>query len=109
MAMFIDPSCEAGVLASRGLPVFALCAVFFAANMAVIGYCQSVEQAAKALVFTLLRGIIYLVPLFFLVPLLIPGRGVWAAIPCSEILTSLTIGAVLAVSCCRSRRALPGA
>ena len=98
VAMFIDPACEAGVLASRGLPIFALCAVFFAANMAIIGFFQSVEQAAKALVFTLLRGIIYLVPLFFLMPVLLPDRGVWAAIPCSEILTLLTIGVVLAVS-----------
>ncbi|MDE6494112.1 MAG: MATE family efflux transporter [Bacteroidales bacterium] len=104
VAMFINPACEAGVLASRGLPVFALCTVFFSVNMAVIGFCQSVEQAAKALVLTLLRGVIYLVPLFFLVPVLIPGWGVWAAIPCSEILTSVTIGVAIVISRYRGKK-----
>ena len=92
VAMFINPDCEAGVLARSGLPVFALCAVFFAANIAVIGFCQSVEDAGRATLLTLLRGVIFVVPAFLLLPLTGYWWGIWAAIPASEVLTLTVIG-----------------
>lgn len=91
VSLFIDPSCEAGRLAVAGLPVYATCAVFFAVNIAYIGYFQSVGSALRAAVFTLLRGAVYLVPLFLILPRLFGDMAVWAAIPASEILTLLTI------------------
>lgn len=93
VAMFIDPTCEAGRLASHGLPVYAACAVFFALNISFIGYYQSIERAAKAMLFTLMRGIILLVPLFLIMPSIWPVYGIWAAIPLSEALTLIAIGA----------------
>ncbi|MDE5568505.1 MAG: MATE family efflux transporter [Muribaculaceae bacterium] len=92
VAMFIDPDCEAGRLASAGLPVYALCAVFFAANIAVIGYCQSVEDAWRATLLTLLRGVIFVVPAFLLLPLTGLWWSIWAAIPVSEAMTLIVIG-----------------
>ena len=91
VAMFIDPACEAGTLAIAGLPVYALCAVLFAVNISFIGYYQSVEDAVRAAVYTLLRGVVFLVPLFFVMPALFPGWGLWGAIPASEALTLLVI------------------
>ena len=52
----------------------------------------------KADVFTLLQGVIYLVPLFLILPSLWHGKGTWAAIPASEILTFITICITYAVS-----------
>ena len=98
VALFIDPECEAGLLASEGLPVYSLCAIFFGVNISFIGYFQSIEKAVKAAVFTLLRGVIYLVPLFLILPSLWHGKGAWAAIPASEILTFITICITYAVS-----------
>ena len=91
VGMFIDPSCEAGRLAAKGLPVFAICAVFFAANIAVIGYCQSVEDAWRATLLTLLRGVILVVPAFLLLPQTGYWWGIWAAIPASEAMTLIVI------------------
>ena len=91
VSLFIAADCPAGELAASGLPVYASCALFFAVNIAFIGYYQSVEQSLKALVFTLMRGIILLVPLFLVLPAIFPGFGIWAAIPASEALTLLVI------------------
>ena len=87
VAMFIDPTCSAGLLASKGLPVYAACAVFFSVNISFIGYYQSIEKAFKAMAFTLVRGIVVLVPMFWFLPRVWPQYGVWAAIPASEAIT----------------------
>lgn len=91
VAMFISPDCEAGLIAVSGLPVFAFSGIFFALNIAFIGYYQSVEKSLRALIFTLVRGIVVLVPMFFLLSHLFPGWGMWAAIPTTEALTLIII------------------
>ena len=89
--MFIPASSEAGVIACKGLPIFATCAVFFAVNIAFIGYFQSLGLAMRAMILTLLRGMVFLVPLFYLLPALFPAWGMWAAIPASEAVTLVVI------------------
>lgn len=91
VSLFIPPESEAGMLAVKGLPVYSVCALFFAANIAFIGYYQSIEKALKAMVFTLMRGIIVLVPMFYILPEIFPSWGVWGAIPASEAITLLAI------------------
>lgn len=91
--LFIDPGCAAGRLACAGLPVYATCAIFFSINISFIGYYQSIEKAFKAMIFTLMRGVVFLVPLFSIMPALFPSWGIWAAIPASEALTLLIITA----------------
>lgn len=78
-------------IAQKGLPYFATCAVFFALNITFIGYYQSIEFARLSTYYTLLRGIIFLVPAFFLMPLLLEEKGLWLAIPTSELLTLIVI------------------
>ena len=91
VALFISPDCEAGRLAIYGLPVYSLCALFFAVNISFIGFYQSIEKALRAMIFTLMRGIIVLVPMFCILPSLFPGWGIWAAIPVSEAITLIVI------------------
>lgn len=91
--LFIDPECDAGRLACAGLPIYATCAIFFSINISFIGYYQSIEKAFKAMIFTLMRGVVFLVPLFSIMPVLFPSWGIWAAIPASEALTLLIITA----------------
>lgn len=91
VAMFISPACDAGRLAAYGLPVYSMCALFFAVNISFIGYFQSIEKAFKAMVFTLMRGVVVLVPMFYLLPEIVPGWGIWAAIPVSEAVTLVAI------------------
>ena len=91
VSLFISPMCDAGRLAVAGLPVYSACALFFAVNISFIGYYQSIEKAFKAMVFTLMRGIIVLIPMFYILPEIIPGAGIWAAIPASEAITLAAI------------------
>ncbi len=91
VAMFLTSSSEAYALACHGLPEFALCGIFFALNIAFIGYYQSLEKAYRAIIFTLLRGVIFIVPMFVFLPRLIGGTGMWLAIPVSELLTLIII------------------
>lgn len=105
VSMFIDPECAAGRLAVRGLPVYSLCAVFFAINISFVGYYQSIEKAFKATLFTLMRGVLVLVPMFFIMGAAFPGWGVWAAIPASEAVTLAAISAAYLLSAGRGRAA----
>ncbi|MDE6556910.1 MAG: MATE family efflux transporter [Duncaniella sp.] len=98
VGLFIPVDSEAGSLATGGLPIFSFCAIFFALNIAFIGYYQSVGKAVRAMTYTLLRGVILLVPLFFVLPTVFPGWGIWAAIPASELLTFLIILSLQAVT-----------
>lgn len=91
VGMFIDPESTAGQLAVHGLPVFGLCSVLFAENINFIGFYQSTEKPALAVVYTLMRGIVFLVPSFILLPLVSPVWGMWAAIPVSETATFIII------------------
>lgn len=89
--MFLASSSEAYALACHGLPEFALCGVFFALNITFIGYYQSIEKPLRATLFTLLRGILFIVPTFIFLPRLFGVSGMWLAIPASELLTLVVI------------------
>ncbi|MDE5656052.1 MAG: MATE family efflux transporter, partial [Muribaculaceae bacterium] len=102
VAMFIPPECPAGRLATYGLPIYSFCSLFFAMNISFIGYCQSIEKAFRAMAYTLLRGVVLLVPMFLLLPRIAPDRGVWAAIPLSEASTLAIICATYLLSARKS-------
>ncbi|MBD5216553.1 MAG: MATE family efflux transporter [Bacteroidales bacterium] len=91
VGMFISPESQAARIAVAGLPIFATTGIVFALNIAFIGFYQSIEKSLAALVLTLLRGVVILVPLFLLLPRLFPQWGMWAAIPASEAITLLII------------------
>lgn len=90
-SLFLDTQEAAYGLAVEGLPLFAVCAVFFSINIAFIGYYQSIESALAPTIFTLLRGVLLLVPCFILLPHIIGVSGLWLAIPVAEILTCIVI------------------
>ena len=69
----------------------AVSSVFFALNVAVIGYYQAVGQNFRATLFMLLRGLVFLVPAFILMPLVITPQGMWLAVPVTECLTLAVI------------------
>lgn len=92
--LFLNPSDAAYNLASEGLPYFAICSTFFVVNIAFIGYYQSVEKAVASTIYSLLRGIIFLIPCFLILPRVIGVLGLWLAIPAAEILTCVVIVAV---------------
>lgn len=104
-SVFLDSSTPAWHLAVQGLPLFGLSTVFFAINVTFIGYYQSIQQAGLSIFYTLLRGVIFVVPAFILAPVWLGVPGVWTAIPMAELLTTLTI--LLVYLLMRNRHAQP--
>ncbi len=96
--IFLAPSEAAYSLAVKGLPLLGLCALFFALNITFIGYYQSLERAARSIIYMLLRGVIFMVPGFILLPLLFGADGLWLAIPSAELLTFVVIAVIYVIA-----------
>lgn len=103
--IFLEPTDTAYSLTLTGLPILGICALFFALNITFIGYYQSREQAGLSILYMLLRGIIFMIPGFILLPHLAGVAGLWLAIPVAEFLTLIVITARYGYS----RRRLHGA
>ena len=54
-------------------------------------YFQSVERIKPATIFALLRGFVFLIPSFILLPKFLGVSGIWLAMPLSEALTIIVI------------------
>lgn len=91
ISLFIDPSYEAYNIAAKGIPYFAVGYIFFALNIVGIGYYQSIELAKRATIITMLRGTIFMLVGFLLLPHLWEVEGIWLAVPLAELLTLLFI------------------
>lgn len=89
--LFLDPDLAAAKIAVKGFPVFSVAFIAFIFNLTAIGYFQSVEKVMPSIVFALLRGLIFLVPAFILLPTILNATGIWLALGISEILTALSI------------------
>lgn len=89
--LFLDPNLAAAKIAVKGFPIFSVAFIAFIFNLTAIGYFQSVEKVTPSIVFALLRGLIFLVPAFILLPTILNTTGIWLALGISEILTALSI------------------
>lgn len=94
IGLFLQRGTAPYEIATSGLPLFATSAIFFALNIAIIGFYQAIEQNGRATIYMLLRGLVFLVPAFILMPRLISPQGMWLAVPVSEC---LTLGVILLV------------
>ena len=91
VGLFIDKDNVAARIAIEGFPYFAIGFVCFIFNLTAVGYYQSVERARPATWFALLRGFIFLVPSFLIMPHMLGVEGIWLALPLSEIMTTIAI------------------
>ncbi|MCI5717515.1 MAG: MATE family efflux transporter [Alistipes sp.] len=105
VGLFLGSGGEAARIAIDGLPYFSAGFIFFVVNLAVIGYNQSLERMAVSTSFALLRGALFLVPSFMVMPLVAGTAGIWMAMPVSEFLTTLAIVAYYGARRMRRRSA----
>lgn len=91
VSAFLKPSEPSYQLAINGLPWFATCSLFFALNVAFVGYYQSITKAKRAMIYTMLRGIVFAVLGFMTLPRLLGTIGLWTAIPTAEMITLIII------------------
>ena len=87
VGLFLKDGNPAAELAIFGFPYFAIGFSFFILNLTVIGYFQSLECIKPATFFAILRGFVFLVPSFVLLPKVLGIQGIWLAMPMSECLT----------------------
>lgn len=91
VSLFIDRSYAAFNIAVNGIPYFGVGFIFFAFNMVGIGYYQSVERGQRATIITLLRGVVFMLIGFLVLPKILGVPGIWLAVPFAELLTMLYI------------------
>lgn len=91
VGLFLEGDTGSAAIAARGLPAFSTAFIFFVFNLTTIGYFQSVKKVIPSIVFSLLRGAIFLIPAFIVMPMLLGTTGIWLALFVSEFLTSLSI------------------
>lgn len=91
ISMFIPYTDPAFYIGTKGLPLFALGFLPFAANMTYIGYYQSIEQSKRAFIITLSRGFILMILSFIIMPILFGSNGAWLAVPVAETLTLIIV------------------
>jgi len=91
VGLFLPIEENAAQIAIHGFPIFSVSFVFFISNLAVIGYYQSIERVRRATVYALLRGVIFLLPTFLIMPMLLDVNGIWLTLAVSEALTFLVI------------------
>ncbi len=89
--LFIADSDPAAHIAIEGFPYFAAGFLFFILNLVAIGYLQSIEKVAASTIFALLRGVVFLFPAFLLLPEVMDVKGMWLALPLSELLTFIVV------------------
>lgn len=91
VGLFIPLDVPAARIAVEGFPLFAAGFVWYVANIVVIGYNQSLERVRTAAVYALLRGFVFLIPGFLILPHLLGTPGIWLAMPFSEVATTAVI------------------
>ena len=91
VTLFVNADSGAGRIAIEGFPYFAAGIIFFILNVAIIGYYQSIERIGRAMTFVALRGMVFIIPAFLLLPQLWGVPGIWLAMPAAELATLLVI------------------
>ncbi|MDE5919732.1 MAG: MATE family efflux transporter, partial [Duncaniella sp.] len=91
VSLFLDSGLASARIAVKGFPLFASAFVFYIFNLVAIGYFQSVEKVLPSIAFALLRGVVFLVPAFILMPMFFGDNGIWLALAVSETMTSFSI------------------
>lgn len=94
VGLFIEEGNAAYGIAEQGIGLFAIGYIFFALNMVGIGYYQSVERAQRATCVTLLRGTLFLLIGFWLLPSYLGVKGIWLAVPLAESMTFIFIAMI---------------
>lgn len=105
VGLFLDTATPAAEIAVTGIPLFSCAFIFFIFNLTAIGYFQSVEKVAPSIVFALLRGIVFLIPAFAIMPEMFGTTGIWLSLSVSEFLCTLSISVYYLVDRQRSPKA----
>ena len=98
VTLFVDGNDPAADIAITGFPYFATGFLFYITNLVAIGFLQSIKRVAPSVIFSFLRGMIFLIPAYCIMPHLFGVKGIWLAMPVSEIATFLVVVIYMAMN-----------
>lgn len=98
VTLFIDGNDPAADIAIAGFPYFAVGFLFYITNLVAIGFLQSIKRVAPSVLFSFLRGMIFLIPSYCIMPQIFGIKGIWLAMPVSEIATFLVVVVYMAIN-----------
>ena len=92
--LFVSSTTQAYRFAVNGLPIFAIGFIFFAVSMTAISYFQSVKKAKNAILITVMRGFVFLIICFTVMPMIFGEVGAWLAVPAADVLTTVIVAII---------------
>ncbi len=75
--------------ATAGLPIYFSSTTFTAINLLLILFLTAIDAASTSFSLSLLRGYIILLPMIVILGFTLGTHGVWAAVPVTELLTTI--------------------
>jgi len=91
VAVFGVKSQELYELTVKGIAIFFINYLFLGFNIVYGTFYQSVGQVKRSLIIILSRGILFVLPLLWILPPWFGVNGIWLAIPVAEVLTALMV------------------
>ncbi len=89
ISVFLERGSDSFEAAAGGLPFFALGFIFMSFNIVAIVYFQSIERAVFSTILMTLRGIVFPVAAFIVLPEMMGIKGLWLSVAFAEILATL--------------------
>lgn len=91
VSLFLEKGTNAWEVAATGVSLFGTGFLFFGMNILLIGYMQSIGIIRQSIFLTILRGCVFTVITFFLLPQILGNDGIWLAVPVAELLAFVYI------------------
>ncbi|WP_439744422.1 MATE family efflux transporter [Bacillus pseudomycoides] len=91
IGLFDVQSKELLTLTVTGMSLFFIQYVFLGYNIVYGEYFQSVRQTRKSVFIILSRGLLFIIPLLWIMPKLFGVNGIWLVMPVSEVLTAIVV------------------
>lgn len=82
-------------IGSHGIRIYLAMLPIIGIQVIITNYFQAIGRAKRAIVLSLTRQVLFLIPLIFLMPLLFHLNGIWLAGPTSDFLSSLVAGILI--------------
>lgn len=102
--LFLESGSEAYHIARVGLPLFAIGFIPFAINTVTIAYWQSIKEVRLAIILIILRGVVFMILFFWIMPIYFGGYGGWLAVPAAELSANFCLAAIFLYRRCRRAR-----
>ena len=91
IGLFDVQSPELLELTLTGISLFFIQYVFLGYNIVYGEYFQSVRQTKKSVLIIMSRGLLFIIPLLWIMPKLFGINGIWLVMPVAEVMTAIIV------------------